>query len=381
MGKQNKTDIRRMNNKITKLIIKVTNKCNLSCSYCYYSEYSPSQIKKNNIDFDSIYNLLTKYSNYVKNNSINEIDLMFHGGEPTLLNIEYYQNIINLQKQLFPNNITINNSIQTNGVLLNNDWISFIIKNNIRLGISLDGPEYINDKYRKNKKGQGYKTVIHNINKIKKLKYRFSVLSVITGDFSTKEIFDHNIENEIYNFDFLPPLVNYHNKDYNKNKIEAINSDLFETFKYWIELDNPKINVRLFKSILTKTMGHGSRMCIFNNQCSNIVTIEPNGYVYPCDDLSITSFDQIYNCNLYFNTDSFQKVENVINERINNKKFNALPDECAECDVNHLCNGGCPSTRYSINNSFNNKNINCSFYKNAFRYSREWLESQNYFIN
>ena len=179
----------------------VGNACNLNCKYCYtYGSYNQKYdlisidvIKKIfNLTINEFYKNLDYINSIYSKKDINKVkkynprfltlEYAWHGGEPLLAGLDFYKNIINLQKDIFPKNIHFVNKIQTNGTLINEDYSKFFKKNNFAIGVSLDGPKFINDKYRVNKNNfSSFNQVIKGINLLKKNKNKFNVLSTLNN--------------------------------------------------------------------------------------------------------------------------------------------------------------------------------------------------------
>ena len=146
--------------------------CNLDCTYCFYLQkekmYEQKQVtvKSDWVMQDDVLEAFIQQK--IQSNGFSEETFVWQGGEPTLLEIDYFRKIVELQKK-YNNGKIINNSIQTNGLLLNDDWCEFFTENNFLVGISIDGPRDMHDKYRVDKGSvPTFEKVIHGINLLKK---------------------------------------------------------------------------------------------------------------------------------------------------------------------------------------------------------------------
>jgi len=127
--------------------------CNLNCEYCFYLE------KQALFTTDEKYRMSDKVqsafiTNYITSQPTLIVEFVWQGGEPTLLGIDFFKRVVDLQKP-FVKTKTITNSLQTNGTLLTVEWCQFLKKHNFMVGISLDGPREIHDRYRRDRKGNG----------------------------------------------------------------------------------------------------------------------------------------------------------------------------------------------------------------------------------
>ena len=165
-------------NTINLLIKPYSHLCNLECTYCFYKRVRDIyRQKKPRMSIETAEIMLKKVlAQGRKHNSF-----CWQGGEPTLLGIDFYRKIIDLQNRFAMPHQSIENSIQTNGILLNQEWADFLRKNNFLVGLSLDGTESIHDKYRKFPGGKGtFKTVFQKTDLLKKNNVSFNILTLLT---------------------------------------------------------------------------------------------------------------------------------------------------------------------------------------------------------
>src|SRR5665647_1485162 len=152
--------------------------CNLRCSYCYYLDkksLSP-QNSSNRMSIDTLEKFTEQYINA---QPINQVLFTWHGGEPLLMSIDYYQKAIQFQK-IYGRNKQIDNVLQTNGTLLTDEWCQFFKENNFLIGISIDGPRELHDSYRVDKGGQGtFERVIRGLRLLQKHGVDYNVLTTI----------------------------------------------------------------------------------------------------------------------------------------------------------------------------------------------------------
>ena len=326
------------NTSFLSLIIKTTSTCNLSCKYCDADTYSNKRIQ------------LITLENIIKNATLyyNTIDFIWHGGEPTLMGIDFYKKVVSIENRYNKEGQTIKNSIQTNGTLLNEEWVNFLIKNKFGIGISLDGQKIMHDSNRIFKNGTGsFDNVLKNINLLKMLKAKFGVLAVITEDTlktSPKQFLNFFIENGLTNFglNWQRPALNIKRDDH----LQRSNYDDFMIglFDAWYDIGDPNIHIREFDSIISKVTGGKKGFCILEGNCiGKYAGIAPNGDVFHCDEFM---FDQEYKLgNIMKN--SFHEILGDSNRRLqllkekNSNEINKL-----KCNWLKVCHGGCPKDRY-----------------------------------
>ena len=155
--------------------------CNLNCEYCFYLEKQVlfSAKEKFRMSDDVLRAFIT---NYIGSQPTPVVEFVWQGGEPTLLGIDFFKRVVELQKQ-FAGVKTITNSLQTNGTLLTDEWCRFLEKHNFMVGISLDGPREIHDRYRRDNKGRGtFDSVMHGLKLLRKYKVKYNVMACVARE-------------------------------------------------------------------------------------------------------------------------------------------------------------------------------------------------------
>lgn len=366
--------------------------CNLKCEYCFYLEKSETLIenKLNSMSKIMSDDVLLKYTrDYIESQESDEIDFSWQGGEPTLAGIEFYKKAIEYQKK-YSNGKTITNSFQTNATLINKKWAHFFSENNFLVGISIDGPALIHDKYRvfSNNKPT-FERVKRSVDILKDFNVEFNTLTVVNlyNWNKGKEVY-HSLKELGSNFmQFIPiveiePTNNTNSKSYSPKENPTLASFSVPHFGYgqfmcdvfdeWvIHHDIGNIHVNLFDSILGNWLGYPSTTCVQSKKCGSALVIESNGDVYSCDHY-------VYPEN---------KLGNLMNTNIKKIAFSRkqhnfgmlkstkIPKQCQYCDVYKLCYGGCPKHR--INTVENDKrpiNYLCHSYKDIFKYTAPAME-------
>ena len=308
--------------------------------------------------------------------NIKNIDIIFHGGEPLLIEKQQFQCMCDiLKKELSPCKYRI--LLQTNGVLIDADWITLFKENNIDLGISLDGPQEYHDQNRKYKNGTGsYTTIKENLNLLQTYGLIPGILCVANPEHDAKLIFKHFVHDlKLTSFDFLFPNELYSNSRKNKSMVKFY-CDLFDA---WVTLDNPNIHIRFLKATLLLLLGQESIMQDFgpdNTSLLPCITIFPNGDITPSDELCTTGEHAIIYTGLNINHSKLSEVfNNNVFLIIKNSKL-ALPLKCQSCCWKKICCGGMSLHRYNENNKFDNPSIFCDDFREIFAHV-SWYMLQN----
>ncbi len=356
-------------------IIKVTENCNLKCKYCYIYNLNTDIPSSKIIDIKTIEKL------FLENIRLfNDIDCIWHGGEPLLANIEFFEEILNLQ-EFFNKRKLVNfvNKIQTNATLIDNAWINLFKKGSFGIGISIDGYEKIhntNRLFRNSQEGSFIKTY-EGIKLIQKNALNFGTLSVITKNSLNheKELFEFFITNGIKKVDFLPLRSNIVNKSLRIDD-ESLSSGEYAKFinnffDIWIKYNDPDFHIRIIEDTLMALLGGRPSLCRLNSTCQNYFTLSPSGDIFPCDKYYLNEkfiFGNILD-------GGFDKML-----KNNSRKFflnflESIKDDCANCDFYKVCNGGCSFDHFHplLKLYFSKKN--CKDNKEIFSHFNKFLKS------
>lgn len=352
--------------------------CNLQCQYCYY--LSKVDIYPNGESFKMSDEILEKYIIQLINASQGPvISFSWHGGEPTLLGLDFFRRVVELQRKHQPPNYMIINGIQTNGTLLDQNWCNFFAKERFAVGISLDGPQEIHDRYRitKNQKPT-FDQVMHGYKLLKQYNINCDILCVVNS---------YNVKYpiQIYQFfkqigakyiTFLPLVEPRSNtKDIVSQRTvpsSAWGDFLCAIFDEWIENDISSIKVQIFEESARIAQQQEHALCIFKEICGNVPVVEHNGDFFSCDHFVDP---QHYLGNIQ-ETPLIELLESNAQKAFGRAKLNTLPQYCWSCEVRHLCNGECPKNRFiKAPDGENGLNFLCEGYKSFFKHCQPFIEA------
>ena len=336
--------------------------CNMDCEYCYYLEKSELYAGKKG--FKTPDELLERFTNdYINCQTSPYVLFTWHGGESLLRGIDFYRKAIRLQQQ-YGRGREISNCIQTNGLLLNDEWCRFFKDNNFLVGISIDGPERLHDRYRKDYGGRGtFHRVMRGIELLQKHGVEFNTLSVIND-------YNVNYPVEIYRFfkeigsrymQFTPIVERLGTRDDglelltaadNPEDVEiaswsvpplAYGNFYIRMFNEWVCRDVGQYYVQLFDATLACFVGEQPGVCLYAKTCGHALAMEHNGDIYACDHF-------VYPEHLRGNILTHSLVGITLSKeqmRFGNAKTNDLPQQCLNCKFLTLCNGECPKNRFT----------------------------------
>lgn len=349
------------------LIKPSSSQCNIRCKYCFYEDLSEEREIKSHgfMKIETLEEIVKKALNYVENGICN---FVFQGGEPTLIGLHFYEKLIEFQKKYNLKNATINNSIQTNGFVLDEKWAKYLKENNFLVGLSLDGNEKVHNERRIDSKGEG---TFDKIFKSKKLldKYNvdYNILAVLDNTLgeNIEEVYDFFKKENIRFQQYIPCLDSINeNKIVNKNLDNKIYlKSLKKLFDMWYEdvINGNIYSIRYFENILMIILNGRAESCDMMGHCSIQNVIESDGSIYPCDFYVI---DKWKLGNIY--KDTFDEIfKNKISQNFYLESLN-IPEECKKCKWQKLCRNGCK--RY--------RDIN-----GQYKYCKEIQEFFSYSIN
>jgi len=370
--------------------------CNLDCKYCYYLEKeniydekkgTPSHFKMKD---DLLEDFISKYIQD-QPSTAEKVLFTWHGGEPTLMGLDYFKKIVEFQKK-HAGNRTIENTLQTNGVMINDDWAEFFAKENWLIGLSIDGPQEFHDAYRPNKGGKGsfdqvrnavklfqkhgtqYNTltVINNLNvKHPRRMYQFlkSIGTTFMQFLPVQELISEDVQENLR-------LVNPTYKKDTRITTESVDPAeygdfLIGIFNEWVQHDVGTIFVQHFDLALEAWCGYNPSLCVFSKTCGDAIVMEHNGDVYSCDHYVYPEY-KIGN----IADDNFQDMLGSLKQqRFGFDKENSLPFQCRECKFLFACNGECPKHRFSTNKDGEKIAYLCEGYYKFFEYIDPYMQT------
>lgn len=338
--------------------------CNLACKYCYYLEknnlYREQQSDRRFIMTDDT--LEWFISMYIQSQTTPQVLFCWHGGESLMRPLSFYKRVVELQKKYAAGRI-IDNTIQTNGTLLDDEWCRFFRDNNWLVGVSVDGPQEFHDEYRRNKMGApSFRKVMQGINLLKKHGVEWNALAVV-NDFNADyplDFYRFFKEIECRYIQFTPIVERIlPRKDgrYLASPMDAQDIPLADfsvlpaqwgdflcaVFDEWVRNDVGEYFVQIFDATLANWIGEQPGVCSMARTCGHAGVMEYNGDVYSCDHFVFPEYK-------LGNIRTHTLVEMMFSER--QQRFGAdkrdrLPGQCRQCRYLFACNGECPKNRFA----------------------------------
>ena len=377
----------------TTMIKPVGSLCNLDCDYCYYlgkaDLYGGRQPKMSD-------ELLERYiSQYIESVQVPTVTFCWHGGEPLLAGIDFYEKAVALQNR-YRGNKQIENSLQTNGLLVNPDWCDFFRQNNFLIGLSLDGPKEIHDAYRHDRGGQPtFDRVMRALEMMAVSGVEYNTLSTINDRCAGRgkqvyqfmrsvsrymqflPVVEHTLPTPSGRAAIVPPSTEGAKAAPWSITPKAFGKFMCDVFDEWVISDVGERFVQLFDITLAQWYGVQPSLCAFCPTCGDGLVVEHNGDVYMCDHFVYPEY-KLGNITVEHLSDLQRKPELF---RFGIEKRNSLPSDCRKCEYLFACRGECPKHRFATTRR-GEKGLNalCDGYKHFFEYTAPYMQQMRHLL-
>lgn len=350
--------------------------CNLRCAYCYYLDKEAQYEARPAVMSDD---LLEEYvAQHIEANDVAEVEFCWHGGEPLIAGVDFYRRAVALQQKYRGEKI-VNNTLQTNALLLTDEFCDFFAENNFLLGVSIDGVESLHDAMRRTAGGEAtFAKVMRGIEKLHRKGVEFNTLSAVSslseGRGGQTYRFLKSIGSRFMQF---LPVVEYRNQglivppggegERMEWSVSARGYGRFlkDVFDEWVVQDVGQYYVQMFDATLAGWCGVRPGICSFCESCGDGLVVEHNGDVYSCDHFVYPEYrlGNIGRDDLRTMATSGAQFAFGLNKR------NGLPPVCERCEWLHLCHGECPKHRFE-----GGVNSLCEGLGSFFKYTKPYME-------
>ena len=370
--------------------------CNLGCTYCFYTE--KENLYGGSGPFRMPPEVLESFiRQYIEYQDTPEVQFAWQGGEPALLGIDYFRSVVSLQEK-YAGGKKVTNTIQTNGTLLTEDWCRFLKKHDFLVGLSIDGPRKLHDKYRLKVNGRPtFDKVMSGLALLRKHNVSFNTLTVVNNHNSLQPL-------EVYRFlkkigdghmQFIPAVERLPDetaRDLGLGlAIPPFNGDTagdsrltpwsvppeqmadfyIRIFDEWVRNDVGTVFVQFFDVALGNWLGAGSGLCHFSPTCGMAVALEHNGDLYSCDHYVYPK----HRLGNILETPLAELMTSAAQQKFGNAKLDSLPDCCTVCEVLTACHGDCPKHRFvKIPDGGPGLSYLCEAYKAIFSHMAPYLK-------
>jgi len=295
----------------------------------------------------------------------------WQGGEPTLMGVDFFRRAVELQKKYGRAGQQVSNTLQTNGVLLDEEWCRFFGENKFLLGISIDGPREFHDLYRLDHSGSGtFERVMRGIGNCKKYKVEFSVFVLLNNKNveHPDELFDFLIENDLTYLQFIPCVE----RETASGEIAEFSITpkqygdfLCRLFDLWCDYGTEKLNIREFDSLVTYYVMGKHTICTYSKRCAGFVVVEHNGDAFCCEFF----VEPKWRLGNILET-PLEKLAGSSIKRAFARDKEKLCSQCLVCRYLDICRGGCMKDRVRAGDGQpEHPSYFCESYRQLFDYA------------
>lgn len=364
-------------------------RCNIDCTYCYYLE--KEKLYPNEKKFRMSDEVLDTYVAQLIDASLatgqTEVQFAWQGGEPLMLGLEYFRKIVQFQQRHAPAGVPIRNSLQTNGMLLDDDWGAFLHDNGFLVGISIDGPKPVHDRYRLDRAGRPtFDAVMRGVDVLQRHGVDHNALTTVHRANSGKgrEVYKFLRGRGFEHLQFIPiverasgaGLAGAPQQDMDPALSvtpwsvapRAYGKFLCDIFDIWFRQDIGDVFVQHFEMLLGAWLGHPPNICVFAETCGDALALEHDGSLYSCDHYVYPE----YRLGRITETPLTEMLWSDTQQAFGQAKKDSLTEQCRSCAFLRACNGGCPKHRFATSRTGEpGQSYFCESYTMVFRHTQE----------
>ena len=365
--------------------------CNLDCAYCFYLE--KEKLYPETRQWKMAPEVLERYiERYIAAQPGNDVQFAWQGGEPTLLGVDFFRNVVALQQKHAAGK-SIHNALQTNATLIDDEWAGFLAEHGFLVGVSIDGPRELHDCYRVDKgHAPTFDRVMRGIGKLKAHRAEFNTLTVVNRQNSQHPLEVYRFLKEIGSgFMQFIPVVERKTEEPAKDGLVLIQPSfsrsatvtdwsveplaygefLARIFDEWVKQDVARFYVQQFDVALESWMGMEASLCVFRRTCGGALALEHTGDLYSCDHFVYPE----YKLGNVMEADLATMAGSEPQKKFGNAKRDSLPRMCRTCEVRFACNGECPKHRFATTpDGEAGLNYLCAGYKYFFRHIDPYMQ-------
>lgn len=338
--------------------------CNLDCDYCYFIDRMDAYASARSVRMSD--DMLERFvrSNIAQyaGSSAPEIWFSWQGGEPSLYGLSAFRRIVALQQKLCPPGKSISNAFQTNGYTLDADWARFLAEHDFLVGISIDGPPHLHNRFRHDRGGHAtYDRVISGLRHLQEAGVRVNALTALNSENvrDPEGVYRHLKSLGFEHIQFIPVVereiegggiarVPQLDQPRPHDRVTSWSVDphdygrfLCSVFDEWSCNDIGSIFVQGFEEHLTTWSGRPASLCLFTETCGHGLALDHNGVVYSCDHYVYPE----YKLGNLRDADFTDFVADPRQVDFGQQKRESLPEDCRACRYLFTCHGGCPKHR------------------------------------
>jgi uncharacterized protein len=363
------------------LVVKVAERCNLNCSYCYMFNGGDLSYRRRPaiMSTETVDAMMSRVVTHCRRHNLSKFTFILHGGEPLLAPKSFYRYFVERARTALADKVEPRFALQTNGTLISKEWCLLFLELGIGIGVSLDGPKDINDRQRLDHKGRGsFDRVLAGWDLAVSYGLKPGLLAVIDLNADPLDVF--GLVKELYpsTVDFLLPDAT-HDKlppGYSKSSRSTDYADwLLKIFDAWIADGNPNLKIRVFSNIMRSILGWDDGFDALGTGDNEVLVVESDGELQPVDVLRFCS-EGITLTPYNVATDELDDAFQHPMVRLYHKSHKHLCSTCNVCTLRDICGGGFLPHRYSAINGFDNPSVYCRDLIKLITGVHHWFLSQ-----
>ena len=366
--------------RIASLVVKVAERCNLNCSYCYmYNHADQSYLRRPVFMSDEVFDqLLVRIHEYCDRRPKHRMSLVFHGGEPMLIGAERFRRFTRLAREKLGEQLD-SLKLQSNATLVDDDWITTLRELGITVGVSIDGPPEIHDMFRVDHAGRGsHAAVLEGLRRLQEHGLLSGVLCVVNPAYSGSETYRYFRSLGITRMNFLFPDATHDVKQklYGQYGQTPVADYLIPIFDEWVNEDDPNVKISCFEDLIRAVLGGQVRSDLIGNSRANYLVIDTDGSIQANDALKVC-WEGTAESGLNLFEHGFDDLHRGL-PLLHRVVHEGIP-MCATCDAcreRGTCSGGYLPHRYSRSNGFDNPSIWCQDLLTLFEHVRNYIDTR-----
>lgn len=349
--------------------------CNIRCHYCFYLEkealYPDTRHPRMS---DRVLEAYVQACVALDAHNPQGVNFVWQGGEPTLMGLDFYRRALALEK-MHAGGRAVHNAIQTNGVLLDDAWCEFLAEHGFLVGLSLDGPRHVHDRFRRDARGDGtHRLAMRALRLLQKHGVQYNVLASVAADHGRHLLASYRFlrQEGVRHIQFIPvvePAAGGAMAPWSVDPA-SLGDGWVAVFDEWVRHDVGDVFVMNFEWLTYAALGGEGPVCTMQKRCGRALVVEHNGDVYACDHYVYPH----YRLGNLLTDEAAAMVCADRQRAFGAAKEDLLADECRRCDVLSMCRGGCPKQRFGQPGEAPVPHHLCAAYRALFRYARKYAQ-------
>ena len=351
-------------------------RCNLRCGYCYYLG-SDERLGTGQAQRMTDADLERFIRSYIAASPGPAVSFVWHGGEPVLAGLDFYRRAVELQKKYLPEGWECWNNLQTNGVLLDDEWCGFLAQEHFDVGVSVDGAPWLHDRYRLDAGGRGTcEQVVSAVRRLKERGIRPDLLCTVNAatEREPEAVYQALRDLDTGWVQFIPVVCRDGAGNVTADSVtpEGYGRFLCTVFNKWLYHDVGEMDVQLFAEMALVLSGGSPTLCWMARTCDRVLVVERDGGVYSCDHF----VDSAHRLGSLREGELSGFAESSAQRSFGEAKYTGLTDKCRACRWLSLCGGGCPKDRFvGAENGGPGQNYLCPGLEKLFAHAEQPLRT------